>query len=141
MLNQSENKEFDDMIKDIEKMKFLMVDKDTKNFGPNDYKKLMKDYQSESYESIMTSRYDGRNFDIYVKDAKGAPGTVVLVNDSTSLFVLDMIGTIDVTKVGTLFSTIDENTDIGNRIKSFMNHNGKKDKNKDKDKEKDNSDH
>ena len=138
MLNQSENKEFDEMIKDIEKMKFLMVDKGTKNFGPNDYKKLMNDYQSENYESIMTSRYDGRNFDIYVKDAKGSPGTVVLVNDSTSLFVLDMIGTIDVTKVGSLFSTIDENTDIGNRIKSFMNH-GKKDKNKDK--EKDNLDH
>ena len=97
----------------------------------------MKDYQSESYESIMTSRYDGRNFDIYVKDAKGAPGTVVLVNDSTSLFVLDMIGTIDVTKVGALFSTIDENTDIGNRIKSFMNHKDKKEKLK----EKDNSDH
>ena len=139
MLNQSENKEFDDMIKDIEKMKFLMVDKNSKNFGTDDYKKLMKDYQAEKYESIMTSRFDGKNFDIYVKDAKGSPGTVVLVNDSTSLFVLDMIGTIDVTKVGALFSTIDENTDIGNRIKSFMNHNGKKDKNKDK--EKDNSDH
>ena len=76
MLNQSENKEFDDMIKDIEKMKFLMVDKNSKNFGTDDYKKLMKDYQAEKYESIMTSRFDGKNFDIYVKDAKGSPGTV-----------------------------------------------------------------
>ena len=59
MLNQTENKEFDEMIKDIEKMKFLMVDKSTKNFGANEYKKLMKDYQEENYESIMTSRYEG----------------------------------------------------------------------------------
>ena len=134
MLNQSESKEFDELIKDIEKMKFLMVDKGSNNFGANEYKKLMKDYQSESYESIMTSHFDGKYFDIYVKDTKGSTrGTVVLVNDSTNLFVLDMIGTVDVSKVGTLFSTIDESTDIGNRIKSFMNHKDKKDKSKDKD--------
>src|SRR5882672_3282400 len=54
MLNQAENKEFDEMIKDIEKMKFLMVDKTSKNFGAPEYKQLKKDYQSESYESIMT---------------------------------------------------------------------------------------
>ena len=138
MLNQSESKEFDELIKDIEKMKFLMVDKASNSFGANEYKKLMKDYQSESYESIMTGRFNGKNFDVYVKDTKGStPGTVVLVNDSTNLFVLDMIGTVDVSKVGTLFSTIDANTDIGNRIKSFMGHKDKKDKSKDKD----NSDH
>ena len=28
MLNQTENKEFDELIKDIEKMKFLMIEKD-----------------------------------------------------------------------------------------------------------------
>ena len=138
MLNQTENKEFDELIKDIEKMKFLMVDKGSNSFGAMEYKKLMKDYQSESYESIMTSRFNGKNFDIYVKDTKGStPCTVVLVNDSTNLFVLDMIGTVDVSKVGTLFSTIDESTDIGNRIKSFMNHKERRDKGK----EKDNSDH
>ena len=138
MLNQSESKEFDELIKDIEKMKFLMVDKASNSFGANENKKLMKDYQSESYESIMTGRFNGKNFDVYVKDTKGSTlGTVVLVNDSTNLFVLDIIGTVDVSKVGTLFSTIDENTDIGNRIKSFMGHKDKKDKSKDKD----NSDH
>ncbi len=141
MLNQTENKEFDELIKNIEKMKFLMVDKSSNSFSSNEYKKLMNDYQSESYESVMTSRFNGKNFDIYVKDSKGsAPGTIVLVNDSTNLFVLDMIGTVDVSKVGTLFSTIDESTDIGNRIKSFMSHKDKTDK-KDKGKEKDNSDH
>lgn len=138
MLNQSENKEFDEMIRNIEKLKFLMVDKSTKNFSTNEYIKLKKDYQDEKYESIITSRYEGKNFDVYIKDAKGStPGTVVLVNDSTSLFVLDMIGTIDVTKVGTLFSTIDGSTDIGSKIKDFMNHKDKKNKDKDKD----NSDH
>ncbi len=120
MLNQQENKEFDQLIENIEKMKFLMVDKSQGSFDMKDYRKLIADYQKESYEAIVNSRMDGRNFDVYLRDAKGTkPGTVVLVNDSTSLYVLDIVGTIDVSKVGALFSTIDNNTDIGKRIRSF----------------------
>jgi hypothetical protein len=123
MLNQTENKEFDEMIKDIEKLKFLMVDKDAKSFGPSEYKKLKEDYKAEHFESIMTSRYQGRNFDVFFNDKKGStPGTVVLVNDSSSLFVLDIVGRIDVSKVGALFSTIDGSTDIGKKIKDFVDH-------------------
>ena len=121
MLNQTDDKQFDELIRNIEKLKFLMINKTDRDFNVADYKQLANDYKGESYESIMTSRYQGRNFDIYFKDGKGStPGTIVVVNDSTSLFVLDMVGTIDVSKVGTLFSTIDGSTDIGNRIKSFM---------------------
>lgn len=42
MLNQKENPEFDELIKDIEKMKFLMVDKTQHSFTDTDYKKLKK---------------------------------------------------------------------------------------------------
>ena len=63
MLNQSDNKEFDELIKDIEKLKFLMVDKTSKNFGSLEYKKLKNDYLNEDYENVMTSRLEGRNFD------------------------------------------------------------------------------
>jgi Domain of unknown function (DUF4252) len=122
MLNQQENKEFDQLIENIEKMKFLMVDKAQGGFDKKDYSKLISDYQDEAYEAIVTSRMDGRNFDVYLRDAKGSKaGTVVLVNDSSSLYVLDIVGTIDVSKVGALFSTIDNNTDIGKRIRSFTN--------------------
>jgi hypothetical protein len=33
MLNQSEDKSFDELIKDIEKMRFLMIDKANSKFG------------------------------------------------------------------------------------------------------------
>src|SRR3954471_2618191 len=62
MLNQTENKDFDEMIKNIEKLKFLMIDKNSKQFGAVEYKKLKQDYQAEHFESVMTSRYQGRNF-------------------------------------------------------------------------------
>jgi hypothetical protein len=123
MLNQTENKDFDEMVKNIDKLKFLMVDKSTRGFGSKEYQKLLSDYRAENYESAMTGRMEGRSFDVYIKDKPR--GTVVLVNDSTNLYVLDMIGTIDASKVGTLFSTIDKSTDIGEKIKNFTEHKGK----------------
>ena len=58
MLNQKDDKEFDALIKDIQKMKFLMIEKG-KDFN---YKKLTSSYKSESFEEIMSSRIDGKRF-------------------------------------------------------------------------------
>src|SRR6187551_193410 len=63
MFNQSDNKEFDELIKDIEKMKFLAIQKTT-IFGDKDYQKLLADYKKDSFDEGMTSRMDGRNFDV-----------------------------------------------------------------------------
>jgi len=119
MLNQSDDAEFDALIKDIEKMKFLMIKKD-ENFGTPQYKKLISGYESESYEEIMTSRYQGRNFDVFLKDHGGkTEGMIVTVNDSTNLYVLDILGSISLDNITKLFSTIDSSTDIGNKIRAF----------------------
>jgi hypothetical protein len=114
MLNQKEDKEFDELIKDIEKMKFLMIKKNA-DFGATDYKKLVSSYQKESFEEIMTSRYDGKNLDIYLKEGKDK-GMIVLVNDSTNFFVLDIVGQIALNKVTKLYSVLDESSDITGRI-------------------------
>lgn len=128
MWNQTDNKELEDMVKDIEKMKFLMIRKSSKPFGKTEYSKLKSDYGKEDYESVMTSRYQGRNFDVLFKE-KGwsSAGTVLLVNDSTNLYVLDIIGTIDINKVGQFFSAMENNTDIGKTIRDF----GRREKDKD----------
>jgi hypothetical protein len=119
MLNQKEDKAFDELIKDIEKMKFLMIDKG-KNFDATEYKTLVSGYKSESFEEIMTSRYQGRNFDVFLKDDDGkTEGMVVTVNDSTNLYVLDIVGSIPLDKVTSLFNAIDDSTDIREKIKNF----------------------
>ncbi len=119
MLNQKDDKDLDDLIKDIEKMKFLMIEKGTK-FGSEQYKKLISGYKSESFEEIMTSRMGGRNFDIFLKEKNGeTEGMIVAVNDSTNLYVLDIVGSIALNKVSKLFSTINESSEIGERIKAF----------------------
>lgn len=119
MLNQADDKDFDAIIKDIEKMKFLMIEKSA-NFGSKEYNQLVSGYKSESFEEIMTSRYQGRNFDVFLKDAKGrTEGMIVTVNDSTNLYVLDIVGSIALDKVTKLFTTLDESSDIGKKIKEF----------------------
>ena len=119
MINQTEDKEFDALIKDIEKMKFLMIKKE--NFGKSDYQKLITDYKSESFEEMLTSRHQGKNFDVYMKEG-ATKGMVVAVNDDENLYVLDIVGSIPLNKVTTLFNTIDESSEIGKRIKEFANH-------------------
>jgi hypothetical protein len=119
MLNQKEDKAFDELIKDIEKMKFLMIDKG-KAFDATQYKTLISGYKSESFEEIMSSRYQGRNFDVFLKDDDGkTEGMVVTVNDSTNLYVLDIVGSIPLDKVTSLFNAIDGSTDIREKIRNF----------------------
>lgn len=119
MLNQTDDKDFDELIKDIEKMKFLMIEKSQK-FGVEQYKKLVSGYKSEAFEEIMTSRMGGRNFDVFLKDKNGkTEGMIVTVNDSTNLYVLDIVGSIALNKVTKLFTTIDGSSEIGQKIKAF----------------------
>lgn len=118
MLNQKDDKAFDELIKDVEKVKFLMIEK--KNFTAADYNKLVSGYKSESFEEIMTSRFEGRNFDVFLKEKSGkTQGMIITANDSSSLIVLDIVGSVALNKVTSLFSQINDNSEIAQKIKAF----------------------
>src|SRR5690606_8880814 len=118
MLNQNDDKDFDALIKDIEKMKFIMIDKN--KFQTTDYKNLVSSYKKESFEEIMTSRFNGKNFDVFLKEEQGkTKGMIVTVKDSTNLFVLDIVGSIALDKITTFFNTLDESSELGKKIKGF----------------------
>lgn len=121
MLNQKDSKELDEMIKDIEKMRFVMVDKKKHAMERTEYATLKKSYQGEQYEEMMTGRMEGRNFDILVKERDGkVKGTIILASDSASLYVLDILGRIPLDKASALFNTIDQSTDVSKMIKNFI---------------------
>lgn len=140
MLNQKDDKEIDELIKNIERLKFLILDKTKTKFGAEQYKKLLGDYKKESYEPVLTGRYKGRNMDIYMRDKSGPLATIMLLNDSTDLYVVDMIGTIDMTKANSLFSLIDNNADITKRIEDYTDRAEKKSKKDKKKKDEDEDD-
>ena len=77
----------------------------------------------------MTSRFKGKNFNIFLKEKNGdVKGTIILASDSTNLYVLDIVGKIAINKATDLFKTLDESTDIGGKIKDFINKDTKKKK-------------
>ncbi len=121
MLNQKDDKEFDELIKDIEKMRFIMINKAKSKFEKQEYGQLKKNYQGEKYEEVMSGRFDGRQFDVLLRETDGnVKGTVILASDSASLYVLDILGKVALNKVSSLFKTLDSSTDIGNKVKDFM---------------------
>lgn len=129
MLNQQDNREFDEMIKDIEKMRFVMIDKKKHSVPQAEYASLKKSYRAEQYEEMMTGRVDGRNFEILVREQAGrVKGTIILASDSSSLIVLDILGRIALEKASSLFNTIDQSTDVSKMIKNFVS--GDKEKKK-----------
>ena len=126
MINQQEDAEFDELIRDIEKMKLLIIRKKEAGF---DYKKLVGEYKGESFEEIMTSRHQGKTFDIFVREKEGkTKAMLVLVNDEENLFVLDILGSIALNKVTKLYSVLDESGDVGEKIERFINKDKKDDK-------------
>ena len=121
MLNQDEDKEFDELIKDIDKMKLLMIKRDATHASDAEIKKLSTSYKAEAFEEMMTARHEGKNFDIYLKEnGKGkAEGMIILVNDSTTLYVMDVVGSIQLNKVTNFFNSLDRNSELGKKIKAF----------------------
>lgn len=121
MLNQKDDKEFDELIKDIEKMRFVMINKAKSKFEKQEYGQLKKNYQAEKYEEVMSGRFEGRQFDVLLRETNGnVKGTVILASDSASLYVLDILGKVALNKVSSLFNTLDNSTDIGGKVKDFM---------------------
>lgn len=120
MLNQGDDKQFDELIRDIEKMRFVMIKKGQSAFGKQEFDKLVSDYKRESFEEVLTSRHDGKNFDIFLKEKNGnTKGMLVLINDATSFYVLDILGRIPLDKITSFYNTLDKGTDIGSKIKAF----------------------
>jgi hypothetical protein len=125
MLNQSDNKDFDEMVKDVEKMRFLLIDRVSEGLDAKEYVALKDRYAKESFEQVMTSRYEGKNFDVFVREADGkVKGTVILASDSSQLFVLDILGKVALEKIPAFFQSLDANSDIGKKIKDFMDVDG-----------------
>ena len=68
----------------------------------------------------MSSRFEGKNFDVFLKEVKGkTEDMVITVKDTEKLYILDIVGSIALDKVTKFVSTLDQNTELADRIKSF----------------------
>ena len=107
MLNQDDNPEFAELIKDIDKMKFIRVDTKTAGFTKEDYKKLVAKYHDEDFEDLMNMRHEGMNVNAYIQEDDGVTtGIVMLMQDDSTVSVLDIKGAVPINKLLTLISKV-----------------------------------
>ena len=107
MLNMEDNAEFDELIKDIDKMKFIRVDKNDRGIDKNKFQELVNQYHQEDFEDLMTMRQEEMNINVYIKEKKGVTtGLVLLMDDDESLSILDIKGAVPLNKLANLVSKV-----------------------------------
>ena len=107
MLNQTDDPEFAELIKDIDKMKFIRVDKLEEGLNKDDYNELVESYYDEDFEDLMTMRHEGMNVNAYIQEDDGeTTGIVILMQDDTTISILDIKGAIPISKMASLISKV-----------------------------------
>lgn len=125
MINQKNDKDLDELIKDIEKVKIVGINKKERSFGDSQFKILSSGYKSEKFEEIMATRYEGKSFNVYIKENDGKTvGMVLTVNDSEDVYIMDIVGKVALNKIVNLFTTLQNNTDVQDQVKDLLKKRG-----------------
>lgn len=107
MLNQDDNPDFEELIRDIEKMKFVRVDKKDSGLDKSDYNNLVEDFYDDDFEDLMTMRHEGMNVSAYIQEDDGVTtGIVMLMDDDENLAILDIQGAVPLNKMASLISKV-----------------------------------
>jgi len=107
MLNQTDDKDFDELIKDIDKMKFLRISKATSGLTNDEVKGYISGYKDEDFEEMMTMRHEGMNVQVFIQEDDGVTtGLVFLMDDNESLSILDVKGNVPMNQLANLISKV-----------------------------------
>jgi len=100
MLNMKDSEEFAELVSGIDKMKLLRIDKESDSFTNEQYKELVSDYRDEDFEELMTLKQKEMKINAYIKEDDGeTEGIVVLVNETSNLIILDIKGSVPLSKI------------------------------------------
>ena len=104
-----ETAELKDLVKDIESMKFVRVDKNKTKIDKSYFKELVDEYHDDDFEDLMTMRQEDMNINVYIKESGGeTKGLVLLMDDDQNLAVLDIKGFVPLNKLAKLASTVQD---------------------------------
>lgn len=107
MLNMADNEAFAELIRDIDKMKFVRIDKSAENFSRSEYNDLVERYHGESFDDLMTMRSNGANLNVFIKEKNNTThGLVILMEDEENFSIVDIIGAVPLQRIAELVSKI-----------------------------------
>jgi hypothetical protein len=104
MINQDNNEEFAKLIDNIDKMKFLRIDKKKEEL---DVRALIVQYQEEAFEELMSMREEDKDIKVFIKERnKVTLGLVMLINDQDALSILDIKGSVPLDQLVSLYDKV-----------------------------------
>lgn len=113
MLNLEDDPAFDAMIRDIEKIKVLIVEKADNDSGTPAISQLKSDLSEYGYEELMTVRSKDFDVGVYINEDDGdIEGYFFVMDEEESFIAVDLVGNMPVGDVGKLIDIIQEANDF-----------------------------
>jgi hypothetical protein len=99
MLNNENEPEFADLIKDIDKVMVLLYEKEKQKFNTQDIIELKNNLQKEKYVPLLIINENNNTINLYKRDRKEKTvGFSAIVDNKESLVIIDVKGSIDFKK-------------------------------------------
>ena len=107
MLNIDDDPDFARMIRDIEKIKVLRVDKDEDNFTSEALVDLKGDLNDRGFEELMAIKSKDYNIGVYIlEDDDDIEGYFLLMDEDENFTAIDVLGSMAVGDIGQLVDKI-----------------------------------
>ena len=107
MLDVGEIPSFNELVKNIDKAKWLSIDKSKHAFTKENLKKVTNEYLEETFETLLKFRQDGTDLHVMIKEVDGeAEGLALLVDEKTRFSVLDVVGSASVEQIVALYQAV-----------------------------------
>ena len=113
MLNLEDDPEFAEMIRDIEKIKVLIVEKSSSDDKNEAVTELKLDLGKYDFEELMTINSKDYDIGVYINDDDGdIDGFFFIMNEEDSLIAVDLVGSMPVSDVGMLIDKMKQANDF-----------------------------
>lgn len=113
MLNVNDDPDFARMIKDIEKIKVLRLNKKEDHFNEKALSELKDDLDNRGFEKLMTVKNPDYDIGVYIhEDDDDILGFFLLMDEDEDFMAIDVLGSMPVGDISQLVSKIKEAKDI-----------------------------
>jgi hypothetical protein len=107
MLNVDDDPDFARMIRDIEKIKVLRVDKDEDDFSSEALSSLKNTLNSRGFEELMIIKSKDYDIGVYINEDDGdIEGYFLLMDEDENFTAIDVLGSMAVGDIGQLVEKI-----------------------------------
>ena len=109
MLNIEDNEDFTRVVRDIDRIKVLIIDKSESEFASSNLSDLRETLTDRSYEELMTFDSKENNIAVFIQeDDEDIEGFFLYMDEGESFTAIDVRGSIQLKDIGLLVEKIQE---------------------------------